>query len=66
MKSSLIEKSPKMVTTVLADRAYNRSSCQKCLYDKGLEDSIAARRYEKIREEIELGAAKTLYKSSKI
>ena len=52
----LIEKSPKTVRTVLADGAYDRSSCRKYLYDQGLEGCIPPRRYGKIREEVELGA----------
>ena len=52
---SLIEKSPKRVRTINADGGYDRSTCRKHLYDKGLQGSIARRRYVKIREEIELG-----------
>jgi hypothetical protein len=51
----LIKKSPKMVKTVLADGAYDRSSCPKYLFDKSLKVCIPPRRYRKIKEEVELG-----------
>jgi IS5 family transposase len=50
----LIDKAPKTVQKVFADGAYDRSSCRKYLFDKGLHGCIPPRRHGKIRDEVEL------------
>ena len=50
----LVDKSPKTVQKVFADGAYDRSSCRKYLFDKGLDVCIPTRRDGKIREEVGL------------
>lgn len=49
-----IDKSPKRVQKVFADGAYDRSSCGKYLFQRGLHSYIPPTRDGKIREEIEL------------
>jgi hypothetical protein len=50
----LIDKSPKTVQKVFADGAYDRSSCRKDLFDKGLHGCILPRRQGTVRDEAEL------------